>query len=223
MVLACFSATRGAQGLYNAIVAHLWEMSVGESASGPQLLEYGDPYDTKPKTIRQPPVWISAVGQRGLYPVTSISATGPNPYLYKADSSAEGRLPPVWPSSEPDREAAETAMVPNPHPLFWLFSLFLFFACFAVAGVTWVYVSWAVDEKKLKLKRTIWYFGFGHANRILNIEVAPLGFAGTIYDPQKRFKHDPNNNPLMPRVARAFTCRSSTCSYSASLTTSSST
>jgi hypothetical protein len=195
-----FFSNQGAQGLYNAIVAHLWEMSAKDPALGPQLLEYGDPYDIKSKTVRQPPVWISAVGQRGLYPVTFISGKEPNPYLYKADRSAEGRLPSEWPSSkEPERVAAETAMQPNPHPLFWLLSLFSFFACFAVAGVTWVYVGWSVDEKKLRLKRDIWFFGFGHANRILNMEVAPDGFVGTSYDPQARF-NGPNTNSHMPRV-----------------------
>ena len=101
-----------------------------------------------------------------------------------------------------DQAAAETAMQPNPHPLFWVLSLFLFFACFAIAGVTWVYVGWAADLKKLKLKRDIWFFGFGLRNRILNMEVAPDGYCGApSYDPQARFKHDPpNTNPLMPRV-----------------------
>ena len=64
----------------------------------------------------------------------------------------------------------------------------------------WVYMCWVVDEKKLTLKRSIWFFGLGHANRILNMEVAPEGFAGTSYNPQARFEHDPDTNPLMPRV-----------------------
>ncbi len=195
-----FFSNQAAQGLYNAIVAHLWEMSVGEPAQGPQLLEFGDPYDTTPRTIRQPPVWISAVGQRGLYPVTFIPTTQANRYLYRADTSAEGHFLAEWPPKESERAAAETAMQPNPHPLFWVLSLFLFFACFAVAGVTWVYVCWAVDEKKLTLKRNIWFFGLGHANRILNMEVAPEGFAGNSYNPQDRFEHDPNTNLLMPRI-----------------------
>ena len=99
-----------------------------------------------------------------------------------------------------EQEAAEIATLPNPHPLFWVLTLFLLFACFGVAGVTWVYVKWAADEKKLKLTDNLWFLGFGHALRLLNTEVAPEGFRGDSYDPQRRFRSDPITNPLMPRV-----------------------
>ena len=73
----------GAQGLYNAVVAHLWEMVVIKESQGPPLLEFALPYDVESKgpssvtaaadtnapPIRQPPVWMSAVGERGIFPV----------------------------------------------------------------------------------------------------------------------------------------------------------
>ena len=86
-----FLATRRARGFITRSWLHLWEMSRrGDPALGPQLLEYGDPYDTQPRTIRQPPVWISAVGQRGLYPLTLIPPTQASRYLYRADTSGRG-------------------------------------------------------------------------------------------------------------------------------------
>jgi hypothetical protein len=70
-----FFSDRGSQGLYNATVAHLWEMGADEPANPdqpttPELLEFGLPYDSEQKKLRTPPVWISAVGERGLFPIT---------------------------------------------------------------------------------------------------------------------------------------------------------
>ena len=70
-----FFSNRAAQGFYNATAAHLWEMradstfTTREPLRGPQLLEFGLPYDLEFAKSRRPPVWISAVGERGLYPL----------------------------------------------------------------------------------------------------------------------------------------------------------
>ena len=107
--------------------AHLWEMRADEPAnpdlpSSPQLLEFGRPYDVKPQAVRQPPVWISAIGERGLYPITYFeyeetgsakteeAGTPARPesggYLYSPEKSPEGRPLSKWPA---DGEATAEA------------------------------------------------------------------------------------------------------------------
>ena len=153
-----FFSNRGAEGLYNATVAHLWEMSADDKAedqpraSFPQLLEFAIPYDLDFKAIRKPPVWISAAGERGLYPVAFVTPEDQGAYLYDPKTAPEGRLLLGWPGSTAAANQASVAMIPNPHILFWLLWWFLFLACSGVATVTWFYVAWSTDPKKLALK-----------------------------------------------------------------------
>ena len=42
---------QGAHGLYNAVVAHLWEMGIATDPHAPQLLELPPPYQEAPETI----------------------------------------------------------------------------------------------------------------------------------------------------------------------------
>ena len=160
-----FFSDRGAEGLYNATVAHLWEMSADEpddrsKETVPQLLEFGQPYDVTPALSRKPPVWISAVGERGLYPIT-YKPKGSS-YLYDPQTAPKTRLLAKWPieeSTAAERKqpvearldtarAASNAMQPSPHLFFWLICLFLIVACPSVAVVTWIYVAWSVDPGK---------------------------------------------------------------------------
>ena len=137
-----FFGNRGAQGLYNATVAHLWEMRPDEpetlDPSTPQLLEFGFPYDVRPENHREPPVWISVVGERGLYPVTFVSRKISRGYLYNPESSPEQRRLTAWPAEQPSSEQthAASATRPMPHLLFWLVCLSLLIACLFVAGIT---------------------------------------------------------------------------------------
>ena len=154
-----FFGSRGSQGLYNATVAHLWEMGADEPAdktkpSTPQLLEFGLPYDVETKQVRKPPIWINVVGERGLYPVTFIPQTDKNGYLYTRQKFAgTTRALAAWPQSS-EKATAARATRPNPHLLFWLICLFLMIACFFVAVVTWRYVGWSTDEKSMIWCRT---------------------------------------------------------------------
>ncbi len=70
-----FFSDQGSQGLYNATVAHLWEMGVG-NATAPPLLEYSTPYDTRPTGLDRPPIWISAVGRGGCIRSRLFQTTG---------------------------------------------------------------------------------------------------------------------------------------------------
>ena len=54
------------EGVYNATVAHLAELELDDT---PDLLDYGFP-GAGDSEWSHPPVWISVVGQRGLYPLT---------------------------------------------------------------------------------------------------------------------------------------------------------
>ena len=75
-----FFASAGAQGIYNATVAHLGKLGVTrEPDQSPRFLEYGMPFDppTEPQHL---PIWISAIGYRGIYPVHVTKAELPNRY-----------------------------------------------------------------------------------------------------------------------------------------------
>jgi hypothetical protein len=64
-------SSSAAPSIYNAAAAHLAEMTDPGNISL-HLIEYGLPFDERPTTnasFRAPAVWISVVGQRGLYPV----------------------------------------------------------------------------------------------------------------------------------------------------------
>jgi hypothetical protein len=177
----------GGQGLYNAVVAHLWEMVIIDAPQGPPLLEFALPYGEEAKVaptvaaaappsdappIRQPPIWMSAVGERGIYPVAFDPRVVDRDYLYQPDQFFDApRSRPRPPSEDKaDETQARRAMRPNPHLLYWLIFLLLFLTCFGVAGLTWVYIRWSGDEKK-KLDARIGPFGFGHLMRTLNSEV----------------------------------------------------
>jgi hypothetical protein len=278
------------QGLYNAIAAHLWEMGLvrsvdGSSPDSPPLLEFGMPYGPRAQADR-PPIWIGAVGERGIYPVASVvpeaydlrlmpsvkdadvipaagkdliivaavnrtlhfrifdadgklvvdvdetRLKGQSPKIEDLRKIIDGRRSPCEltrserhrviaavtsivgcdprkdrhylydPTTVPDepRSACRPppdlegesqrlkAMKPNPHLLYWFVCLFLFFACFAIAGLTWVYVHWSVDRGTNRLKPIVARLGFGHLLRELNCEFAPRGYAGPPYDPQARFR-----------------------------------
>jgi hypothetical protein len=143
-----------AQGLYNAMLAHLWELGVadtvhpGRALDGPRLVEYGPPYVPWTKTNEQPPVWISAVGQRGLFPLTFV-VPDIDYYIYTPATCPEGRVVQERPPeiARDQAERAQKAMRPNVHPLVLYLFLFLFLASIAVAYVTYHYVSWAMEEK----------------------------------------------------------------------------
>ena len=94
-----FFSDQGSQGLYNASVAHLWEMGVIAPHAQPPLLEFGDPFDPAPAGDRRPPIWISAVGERGVYPITYISTRGKKivyaPDLRAEPSSGQRRVSPT--------------------------------------------------------------------------------------------------------------------------------
>jgi hypothetical protein len=53
------------QGVYNAALALLGHVD--------QMLEYGIPYDYQSVPPRQPPVWLSAVGKNGIWPVRLLT------------------------------------------------------------------------------------------------------------------------------------------------------
>ena len=198
-----FFSNRGAQGLYNATVAHLWEMGADEPAlatapSPPQLLEFALPYDVEARLIRQPPVWISAVGERGLYPVDFVANDEINTYLYNPSTSPEQRVLPLWPSDQRMARQALDAMKPNPHLLFWLLCWFLLCACLLVAGVTMLYARWSSGLKHKPHSR-IAFIGFGHLLRPLICEVGGTEADLEPFDPQQRYR-DRHQNPYRPPV-----------------------
>ena len=206
-----FFSNRGAQGFYNATVAHLWEMRADEPAnpdlpSSPQLLEFGRPYDVKPQAVRQPPVWISAIGERGLYPITYFeyeetgsakteeAGTPARPesggYLYSPEKSPEGRPLSKWPADgEATAEAkaviaeAKAAMQPRPHLLFWLLLLTVICMCILVTAVTCLYAWWSTDPRKHRFGSILGLIQLGHVLRLFNCEVAEADDDGAAIDP----------------------------------------
>ena len=204
-----FSSGR-AEGFYNATTAHLWEMGADEPAedaapsAGPQLLEFGLPYDLDFKKSRQPPVWISAIGERGLYPIAfdSAAAAASNPagpgesYLYTPETAPEGRQYVGWPFTGAVREAM-AATRPNPHMLFWILYWSLYLLCVVVAAFTWLYVDWSTDPKKTQLPANIGIPGLRHVLRHVLCEVDEGHHGGSAYDPQARFS-DPRKNLYPP-------------------------
>ena len=80
-----FFSSDDAQGVYNATVAHLYRLGVRTSPA--RFLEYGQPFDGpwnpassaggRPVHPRKPPVWISVIGNHGIYPLRA--AWGPEP------------------------------------------------------------------------------------------------------------------------------------------------
>ena len=172
-----FFGSRGSQGLYNATVAHLWEMGADEQVdpskeSAPQLLEFGVPYDLKGESPRHPPAWISVVGERGIYPVSIVSDNTNAKYLYDPSESPERRPSSTQlDQSDEGQRTAALAGLPNPHLFFWLVSLSLMLASPAVAYITWHYVSWSLNGVKLQSEKT-GYFTARHVLRWLNCEVA---------------------------------------------------
>ncbi len=142
--------------------------------STPQLLEFGFPYDVRPENHREPPVWISVVGERGLYPVTFVSRKISRGYLYNPESSPEQRRLTAWPAEQPSSEQthAASATRPMPHLLFWLVCLSLLIACLFVAGITRRYALWSSDPFKYERKSLTGVLGLGHVLRWLNCDVA---------------------------------------------------
>jgi hypothetical protein len=112
-----FFSSDSIQGTYNAAIAHLEVLGDPRYPAG--FLEYGEPFDppgsyssrvpaikSGPKWIekkRTPPVWVSVVGNHGLYPVRVVTEPrdhDPN-YLYQHKQPEEEytgmlRLPPPW-------------------------------------------------------------------------------------------------------------------------------
>jgi hypothetical protein len=190
---------QGGQGLYNAIVAHLWEMDLvrgtdGQRPGAPPLLDFGMPYK-EDGTRGGPPVWIGSVGERGIFPVASVEAPKDGTYLYDCGCVPDDRRAVCQAISDGRGEPQRLkAMRPNAHILYWFLCLLLFFACFAVAGLTWAYIRWSTDPEKKVLRPRVAGVGFGHVLRALNCEIAPRGYHGDTYDPQARFR-EPGGNP----------------------------
>jgi hypothetical protein len=211
-------SNQGSQGLYNTIVAHLWEMGIPDQDTGPQLLEFAPPYETTPQ-IYNPSVWIGVVGERGLFPLKTLGVPGDSSYIYDPHNNPERRRFSVPDETQKLEKQNLKAMKPTPHLLYWLSWLVLVFACFLVSGLTWVYARWATDEHKIKLNAKIAFVGLGHLMRYLNYEVAPEDFraqrtssvhagrgGNQLYNPQARFE-DETKNPYPPRLgAGIFLC-----------------
>ncbi len=187
-----FFSDHGSQGLYNAAVAHLWEMGIGPE-SRPWLLEYGFPYKTPSSVVDSPPVWISEVGERGLYPVAYLNPTDPKRpttptrFLYDPLSSPERTAMDLYPGQD-----AETAWAagqkPLSHLLFWVICLALLSLCFLTTAATWLYMKWRFDPDKCELKDSIRFLRFRSVLRLLGCEVAPDGHSGRPFDPEQRFQ-----------------------------------
>ena len=197
-------SNQGSQGLYNTIVAHLWEMGIPEENTAPQLLEFAHPYETTP-LIFDPAVWIGAVGERGLFPLKTVTVPGDASYLYNPHTTPERRRFSLPDEIKKFERRNLNAMRPNAHLLFWSSWLILVSACLLIAGLTWVYARWATDPHKIELDSKIGFvgFGLGHLMRYLNYEVAPDGFqtehTQVDYNPQAKFS-DQSKNPFPPRL-----------------------
>jgi hypothetical protein len=162
-------SNQGAQRLYNAVVAHLWEMGATQHVSGPQLLEFARPYNIALRDF-DPPIWISAVGERGVFPVTFSHVSNDTSYLYDpTDNPERRRFQPPKRDSKLERRRYN-AMRTSVHLLYLLYCLILYALCFALTGLTLLYAQWATDTDKNKPLGEIGYLGFGHLLRFLNCE-----------------------------------------------------
>jgi hypothetical protein len=81
-----------AEGAYNATVALL--------GSDNNLLDYGDPFNPG---ARIPPLWITVVGNGGVWPLAAIPVNDENHYLYSRASWSTSQYPyytwPGWPAA----------------------------------------------------------------------------------------------------------------------------
>ena len=161
-------SNQGAQGLYNAVTAHLWEMGISAYRHGPQLLEFSTPYETAHRDFHPPPVWIGAVGERGLYPLRNLPVREDSGYLYDPRETPERRPFSLLDDREQSESVSSNPMRPSPHILYWLIWLTLVTTCFVAAGLTWSYAQWAADESKSRIGPT----SFRRLLRYLNVEVA---------------------------------------------------
>jgi hypothetical protein len=205
------------QGLYNAVVAHLWEMRLvrddaGRPSSHPPLLEFRNPYENSrdAATDFRPPIWISSVGERGIFPITVWAPKLPpsehrdalaadRAYLYDFTQvpDANGKMTALFADSGPMPTFGKSGR-PSAHPLYSVICLALCVLCLLTAALTVVYVRWSVDpEKNTRLNANVWPFKFGHLVRMFNIEV-DVGHRGA-YDPQKKYA-DEQVAPFPPRI-----------------------
>jgi hypothetical protein len=81
-----------AEGVYNATVALL--------GGDKELLDYGEPFDTD---SRIPPLWITVIGNGGLWPLAPLKITDKNHYVYERATWSSVYSPiyiwPGWPAA----------------------------------------------------------------------------------------------------------------------------
>ncbi len=124
-----FFVSDNAQGVYNAVVGHLAEIFKRRSelrgVKEPNFLEYGQPFVPPHSGFNKPPIWISVVGYRGLYPLKVIRTKenqGEEKYLLDVRSLLS--QPEPQPNALPDWEARHFAPLCTPawRVLFWTVS-----------------------------------------------------------------------------------------------------
>ena len=112
------------EGIYNAVLANLSEMM---NRRNPPLLDYsfpGEPLATK--TV--PPIWISVVGERGLYPLKVVPGDTPSRKDTGDENGGLYRLPEV---GKPEQHRLTPRLDPN-----WV-AVFLAVALAGAAGSLW--------------------------------------------------------------------------------------
>ena len=95
-----------AEGIYNATVAHLAELDPN-SPSPPAFLDYRFPGGAEESLPLAPPVWISVVGEHGLYPLSV------RPPPKEARSLPRRHSLPFWTRSKANRSAVSTSRNPS--------------------------------------------------------------------------------------------------------------
>jgi hypothetical protein len=147
------------QGTYNAAVALLDRMQVNPDVP-PRFLEYGNPFDT-PVILtadgqkRRPPIWISVVGNHGIYPLKTFTDP-PQRKLTKDDSQyvfqhdqPRTELKDLQPTQKDGPQLRERILgwfrPLSEHFWFFLFVI-LSMACLALASVQWIVLHWDFRE-----------------------------------------------------------------------------
>ena len=160
------------QGTYNAAVAHL--EVIGDPTIHPRFLEYGEPFDSpgayRPdgkrwawdEKQRRPPIWLSLVGNHGLYPVKSsvpwaTSAPGPPiddyNYVYPHTQHEEeyqslGLAAPLESGEHGDSWLRVRGWFRPPLQKFWLFLFWsLSLACATLAAVNLAVYRWTIPGR----------------------------------------------------------------------------
>jgi hypothetical protein len=156
------------QGTYNAAVAHLDQ--IGNPGVLPRFLEYGTPFDPPGSykkgadgwvwgvKLRKPPIWLSVVGNHGLYPVATVEPKD-NPsddaYVFThIQQEEEYRSIPLATPTEVDKKEASWGRVRDwfrpSLPRFWLFVFWgLTLACAALMAVNLMIFRWALGSRRV--------------------------------------------------------------------------